>query len=204
MGNERIGVVPSFDRIMSITGPISDSSHLTEEEARALYDCLRILPIRATVVEVGCQLGRSSSVIAQVKAALSLRTIHIDPFLAIEWAQKWIAMMMEVDANWNHAFTLLCMRTEAADWQLERLCRDGIDLAFIDGDHSYRGVAIDMEKVADRVSTGGLLLCHDYLQTSLPEVRQAIDDYLAIKPEAWKKLGTYGTLGAWKRNQSQI
>ena len=192
-------MVPSFERVMSITGPISDPSHLTEEEAKALYDCLRSLPSGATVVEVGCQLGRSSSVIAQVKAPLSLRTIHIDPFLAIEWAQKWIAMMMEVDANWNHAFTLLCMRTEAAEWQLERLCRDGIDLAFIDGDHSYRGVAIDMEKVARGVSPGGFLLCHDYLQTALPQVRQAINDFLDRNLGEWEHIGNYGTLGVWKR-----
>jgi predicted O-methyltransferase YrrM len=185
----------SFQQVFDVTNPISDYFHLTEEEARCLYSALVQVPPSGVIVEVGCQLGRSSSIIAQIKPFLDYRSIHIDPFLAAEWGTKWMEMMQHLSGIYG--FTLLRMRTEQAVWHLDRLCSAGIDLAFIDGDHEKRGVAIDMELVAERVKPGGSLVCHDYAQPALPGVKEAIDAYVSI--ERWQHIGVYDTISWWKR-----
>ena len=40
---------------------------------------------------------------------------------------------------------------------------DGIDLLFIDGDHSYNGVTLDFEKYFGLVNSGGYIIFDDYL-----------------------------------------
>ena len=38
---------------------------------------------------------------------------------------------------------------------------ESIDLAFIDGDHSYEGVIKDLEAIYDKMKPGAVILCHD-------------------------------------------
>lgn len=52
-----------------------------------------------------------------------------------------------------------------------------LDLLFIDGDHSYNQVMLDLENWVPRVKMGGLVLCHDADTASFPGVRKAIDEY---------------------------
>ena len=50
-----------------------------------------------------------------------------------------------------------------------------IDLAFIDGDHSYKGVTDDLEMILPKMKEKGIILCHDATPES--EVQKAIVDF---------------------------
>lgn len=188
--------VPSFEDVMQVTRKVSGSAALEDPEARALYDCCVQVPSGGIVVEVGCQLGRSSSLISQVGYAISYHTVHIDPYKEQEgYLQSWVDMMWRLGKDSEeHAFTLLCMRTEQAKWLLQRL--GPIDMAFIDGDHERAGVEIDLKLVAEWIKRGGLLTAHDYGRDSLPTVQGAIDGWMDHR---WEQLAGAGTLGVWRR-----
>src|SRR6266704_201071 len=154
-------MIPSFEEVMQLTRTISGEPACTDLDAQALYDRLIQVPAGGIVVETGCQIGRSSSLIAQLARAIGFHNIHIDPYCceppgvaspSVEYMQSWVTMMRNIGGEQAHEFTFLCMRTEQAAWMLERL--GPIDLAFIDGDHELGGVQVDCRLIAERVKPG--------------------------------------------------
>jgi len=186
---------------MLITKDVSAAAALTDTECRAFWNCCLIVPKGGLVVEVGCQYGRSSSLIGQGRRLAGYRSIHIDPYsVAVDGHMEdqpdvlvsWSRMMLSCSG----VFTLLCMKTEQAEWHLQRLCCDGIDLAFIDGDHDGPAVTIDMYAVGSRVKRGGRMMCHDYTHPHFQGLRDAIDAFTLI---GWEKEGQFDSLGIWRR-----
>src|SRR4051812_26021519 len=113
-GRSNHRMIPSFEEVWKITEFISDQA-MHPVEVQKLYDLCMEVPTGGLVVEVGCQLGRSSSVIAQVGKMTGYRTLHIDPYVEqSEWLKSWVGLMHGI----GHPFTLLCMPTEKAAWQL--------------------------------------------------------------------------------------
>ncbi len=59
------------------------------------------------------------------------------------------------------------------------LLPDGyLDFIYIDGDHSYKGVKIDIELARKKVKSGGYICGHDYT-VQFPGVIQAVDEFCA-------------------------
>jgi len=57
------------------------------------------------------------------------------------------------------------------------LLPDGfLDFIYIDGDHSYKGVKIDIELARRKVRSGGFICGHDYT-AHFPGVMQAVDEF---------------------------
>lgn len=188
----------SFEEVMQLTRTVSSSTAFDDAECKAMYDACQEVPFGGVVVEVGCQLGRSSSLISQC-ALGKFHTVHVDPFTdQPEFLKQWHQMMWGIGGR-DHFYTHLCMRTEQALWQLEMLGGNGIDLAFIDGDHEYPGVMIDLEALCPMIKQGGLLTMHDYGRESLPGVFKAIEERITPFFASWEHVGTYGTLGVWGR-----
>lgn len=189
-----MSIVPSFEAVMKFTSKISGSAALEDAEAQGLYDaCLTVSP-DGLVVEVGCQLGRSSSLIRQMALAQGFRTIHIDPYVEQpEYLVGWIRMMHEIGGD----FTFLHMPTERAEWLMSGL--GPIDLAFIDGDHEDASVEIDLRIIGNRIRSGGLLTAHDFANEGLPGVQQAFKVYMGANGENWDVVGVFGSLGVWRR-----
>ena len=186
-----------YEQIFNKTNELTALSALMPNECEVLFSLCADVPKDGLVVEVGSQLGRSSSLIEQAKKLRGYRSLHIDPYTdQPEYAKGWVEMMLKVNGK-DHAFTLLCMRTEQAEWYLSKLCDEGIDLAFIDGDHLYDAVRIDMALVASRVKSGGFLAAHDYTRPEYPGVQKAIDEFTALG--GWKFWGKYEALGVWQR-----
>jgi Methyltransferase domain len=195
--------VPPFEEVMFLTRKVSGACALQDPEAQALYDCCIQVPEGGIVVETGCQIGRSSSLIAQVGRAIGYHSIHIDPYHtvppgvaspSVEYMQSWVAMMRNIGGEHDHEFTFLCMRTEQAKWLLSKV--GAIDMAFIDGDHERPGVDIDLKLVAEWIKRGGFLTAHDYGRDSLPTVKAAIDGWMDHR---WEQLAGAETLGVWRR-----
>lgn len=58
---------------------------------------------------------------------------------------------------------------------------ESLDFVFIDGDHSYDGVKLDIKLWLPKVKKGGWIGFHDYDHPRLPGVKQAIDEAFDIK-----------------------
>jgi predicted O-methyltransferase YrrM len=190
--------IPTFDEVMALTGTISNEHMLHPEECRAMYDTLCELPSKSTVVEVGCDRGRSSSLIFQMASAQKFMTIHIDPWIPEHdygqqayKAKEWMQVMCERCAY--HPFILLHMTTEEAVRSLWNLTPKGIDFAFIDGAHDTPTVQMDLRLVASRVNQFGFLVAHDYPSGGVTE---AIDPFVA---QGWEKVKQARGLGIWRK-----
>ncbi len=170
-------VEASFEQAMELTKDVSAAAALTDTECKAFWEQCMAVRMGGLVVEVG--------------------SVHIDPYVpdergAASILASWVTMMHSI----NLPFVLLCMKTEEAQWELDRLCRDGIDLAFIDGDHEGPAVATDMQMVASRIKSGGVMMCHDYTHPHFLGLREAVDSFTA---SGWTKEGQYDSLGIWRR-----
>jgi predicted O-methyltransferase YrrM len=179
-----------YEFAMELSRPIAAISAMIEPECEALFNACMEVPIGGTVIEVGCQLGRSSCIILAAAKQRDFFSYHIDPYYENpEYGPRWLERVMVM----NHPFALLRMRTGEA---LPYLSKIGlIDLAFVDGDHSYEAVKVDMQVVASKIRSGGLLLAHDCGHVHFPGVLQAIREYT----QGWTDLGITNSLGMWKR-----
>lgn len=182
----------SFDEVMQLTRTVSSHTAFEDEECRRLYDlCMKINP-GGIVVEIGCQIGRTSSIILQCAKAKGYRSVHIDPYCEDpSYLPRWISMMHAID----YPFTFLCMRTEQAAKQLRDIAKYGISMLLIDGDHSADGVRKDCVHAAQLIYPSGILCAHDFGRTSLPDVYEVLSKY--TDSPKWKDLGVSGTLGVW-------
>lgn len=192
--------IPTFLQVMEFTRTVSGCAALEDVEAIGLFNACLTVPKNGLVVEVGCQLGRSSSLIRQMALAIGFHTIHIDPYPSQPgYLAKWMAMMHQLGGD----FTFLHMPTERVDHFASTLFYTGsdfaeyaIDLAFIDGDHEAHMVRVDLQVVAQRIRRGGTLTAHDYANPGLPGVKEALDPYVA---HGWDAAGVFGSLGVWRR-----
>src|SRR5713226_6412212 len=113
-------MIPTFDEVMRLTSTISSYEVFQPAECEAMYDTLLQLPDGATIVEVGCDFGRSSSLIFQLAKAKNFLTIHVDPWESNpDRAKQWMKVMVERCAY--HPFTLLRMTTQEAAPYIVRL-----------------------------------------------------------------------------------
>jgi len=187
---------PSFEQVMELTRTVSGAAAFEDAECLALYNLCQNLQPLSVVVEIGCQIGRSSSIIAQMSKAIGFHAIHIDPYIDnAPYLVRWIEMMHSI----GHPFTFLHMKSEESRKELFDLSfkNGGIDLLLIDGDHSEEGVWKDCRIAAQLVRSGGIMCAHDFGRGSLPDVYKVLSEY-AVAPD-WTQLAVHGTLGVWKR-----
>ena len=180
----------TFEEVMELTRTVSSNTALEDPEAKALYECCMGVLCGGLVVEIGCQLGRSSSLIAQVAKEECFHHSHIDPYIENpEYLGPWIAMMHKI----GHPFTLHCMKSDRAVHLIQRQ----IDLLFVDGDHEYKAVMEDLSRYGYKIAKGGILAMHDYGRDSLPGVYRAATEFL--NDDEWDQVQVAGTLGVWRR-----
>ena len=186
--------VPTFAEVMSLTETVSQHTILEPVECQAMYDVCCQLSDGATVVEVGCDLGRSTSIILQIAKAKDFLTIHIDPWQCFpERGKQWMELTSERCPY--HPFILLRMKTEEAAVFVKWLTPHGIDMVFIDGSHDQPDVEKDLEFVASRIKPGGFLTAHDYPSAG---VMEAIDAFVA--QNGFEKVNQAYGFGVWRRN----
>ena len=181
----------TFEQVMEFTRSVSAPDALQDAECKAMYDALMHVPPGGYVVEIGCQLGRSSSIIAQLQREIGYHAIHIDPYTEQpEYLKGWIDMMWKTQAE----FTLMKMGSEYA-WPVV-LRFNPVDLVYIDGDHEYPSVIRDLNNYGKLLKRGGYLLAHDCKNPGLPGVNQALSEFIDI---GWHEIGIFEGLGVWLR-----
>lgn len=182
----------TFDEVMKLTRTVSSETAFDDAECRALYTLCSAVPVGGTVVEIGCQLGRTSSIILQC-ARDRFHSIHIDPWtVQPDYYAGWCRMAHATEVPHQ----VMMMRTDQAHAVIGQYGLL-VDLLLVDGDHTAHGVMTDMEKAAPWVRSGGVLCAHDYQRESLPDVAEVLDKYM-VEPK-WEFLGVAGTLGMWRR-----
>lgn len=164
-GNEYI----AMSRFKSVQG------FLLDEEAKALYDLtISIQTTKPEIVEIGSWLGKSAVVFGAALEKRGSGNVHcIDPFDASgdkrseeryknESSQIGNELFTQFKQNINNCGVSAYIRPHvglscaiAERWNTE------IDLLFVDGDHSYSGVASDFEHFSPWVKIGGMVCFHD-------------------------------------------
>lgn len=179
----------TFEEAMQLTSGVSAPAAFEQDECQSLYDALQGLPTCATVLEVGCEFGRSSSLLAQVAREKQFRLVFIDPFVDPASTPRWMATMHGIGVP----FTLLHMTTEQAvrESRIPRV----IHFALIDGDHTEAGVTADCDAILPWMTWDGVVAAHDYGRDSLPDVYKVLSVCMAD----WQLVSHKGTLAMWRK-----
>lgn len=177
----------TFDDAMVLTRSVSSHAAFEDDECRLLFELVSALPRDCAIIEIGCEYGRSSSIILQ--AAPEDADMHfIDPFVDLESAPVWMRMAR---ATGRH-FTLYCRKSEEVYDPL------WFHLIHIDGDHTREGVLTDLDYL-DYGFPGAYACFHDFCRgEELPELRPTVVEYMAEHPE-WKMEILVGNLAVFRK-----
>lgn len=104
-------------------------------------------------LEIGVSRGRT---FLQVRAP---RKWAIDPAFRVRRASKWLARLKDPDNAHNQYFEM--ESEEFFQRHAEDLTEGSLDVAFIDGMHSYGAALHDVLATAPLLSSRGLILMHD-------------------------------------------
>jgi hypothetical protein len=75
----------------------------------------------------------------------------------------------------KYADRLIVLPTDTVD-AARNVADASLDFVFIDADHSYEGVARDIDAWRSKVKPGGILCGHDYYHPRFPGVARAVDE----------------------------
>jgi MMP 1-O-methyltransferase len=179
---------------------------LSVEESAWLY---RNAAGMKRIVEIGSYRGKSCVLLACGEP--SARVTAIDPHYG-QGDRGEVVYDPEDTRRMNEALTRhgvadrvthIVKESHAArgDWDEDADGPTGgaIDLLWIDGDHSYEGVATDLDDWAGLVRKGGLIAGHDY--GHLESVRRAWDERIGESAD-WGETGRVRSI-AWARRVGQ-
>lgn len=142
-----------------------------------LLDIINFMPQQdINYLEIGVFNGASLALVLQspkVKQAYG-----VDPLMLAHQTEHLNKNLGKFNIH-NTPVTIvkeLSCSTEA----LRQVPQGGINLLFIDGDHTAKGVTADFEKYYGRVAPGGYIVFDDYLDHMYsPQVRPAVDAIVA-------------------------
>ena len=138
---------------------------------RAQGEALRDLAVAEhaqRTVEVGLALGMSALFLCQAVLRHGGRHVAIDPFQRESWNGAGVRTLREAGVE-----GLVDVIEEESQLALPRLVGEGreFDFAFVDGDHRFEGVFLDVYYMARLVRPGGLVVVDDMW---MPAVRMAV------------------------------
>lgn len=138
-----------------------------KEQGQALRD-LAISEKAERTIEVGLALGISTLFLAEAVLERGGRHVAIDPFQHESWSGAGLRTLREAGVG-----ELVEVIEDESQLALPRLVSEGraFDFAFIDGDHRFEGVFLDLYFMTRLVRPGGLIVVDD---TWLPAVRTAV------------------------------
>lgn len=164
-------------------------------EAAYLY---RLARRKGSLVEIGCYMGRTTSILLQAADVWGATLTTIDPFAPMPAKHK-----PSSEAIWRSNLaragltppTLRRVRSHDA----VPLVSGPLALVFIDGDHSQHAVAEDLADWGPKVQLGGVLALHDMFYPTIPGVALAVSEWWAADRERWQCIGLIDFTIAFKR-----
>jgi predicted O-methyltransferase YrrM len=142
--------------------------HSVESEAGAALCDLAVAERAGRTIEVGLALGMSALFLCQALLPQGGRHVAIDPFQTESWNGAGLRTLREAGVA-----DLVEVIEEESQLALPRLVGEGreFDLAFVDGDHRFEGVFLDLYFMTRLVRPGGVVVVDDMW---MPAVRTAV------------------------------
>ena len=148
----------------------------------------------AKILEIGTLFGINLCIVEELCSAYGKNLSYqvIDPLDGYyKSGQLDIVTKQKID-NRNFWFNIRKCGLESEKFELiegfshykkvvNRVRDKSIDLAFIDGDHTKKGVALDIRNYHKKLRKGGYFLFDDYGSVQWPEVKEAVDGSRIIK-----------------------
>lgn len=123
------------------------------------------------VVEIGSYRGRSSFALAH---AAKIRLICVDPWDgSVYYSEN--KDYNEFLKNTKSIFEKITVIRDKSFNAAEKFNNESLDMAFIDGDHNYDHVCIDINKWLPKLRKGGIISGHD---ANHPPVWKAVKELL--------------------------
>ena len=157
------GAVPALEG-----DPISLAPHSLDQHAGEALRDLAIAEAAEHTTEVGLALGTSALFICEAVLPRRGRHLAIDPFQRESWKGAGLRTLRDAGVE-----ELVEVVEEESQLALPRLVAEGrrFDFAFIDGDHRFEGVFVDLYFMTRLVEPGGLVVVDDMW---MPSVRTAV------------------------------
>src|SRR5688572_23265895 len=138
---------------------------------RAQGEALRDLAIAEgaeRTIEVGLALGMSALFLCQAVLPRAGRHVAVDPFQRESWNGAGLRTLREAGVE-----DIVQVIEEESQLALPRLVSEGreFDFAFVDGDHRFEGVFLDLYFMTRLVKPGGVVVVDDMW---MPAVRTAV------------------------------
>ena len=156
----------------------------TRLNAAKLYEYALQMPENGTIVEIGVDQGRSTTILFNIA-----REKHANLILVDSWESILIDNYYKVGKLRDQFpdVTTAIWREKSAD-AAAHLDVD-IDLLHIDAHHYEGGVDVDCQVWLPKLKSGGVVCFHDYAST-FPAVTEAVD----ACTEDWEDLGAWDSL----------
>ena len=167
-----------ISKSVSLTEEIKGNfSRMPHNHINVLYVLKEFLGEKCnTYLEIGVLWGGSLSLVLQHER--NCNHIGVDLFTNHNWEHNDMNVVKEnVDRVNKHGHDFNLIKGDCCSYEtlntVKECTPNGIDLLFIDGDHSTPAVIRDFLAYKDFVNSGGFIVFDDY--GFLPEVKQAID-----------------------------
>ena len=150
----------TFEKAMELTATVNCAGVYSDAALRGLWSAAINSPTVGNFVEIGCEYGRSTSLLAQVAKERNQYLVLIDPFVkhldgkpGSHAAASVIRMLVDIDVE----FCLLRGHSYKVPYDF-----GPIAFLHIDGNHSEAFLASDIQRFAPFLMDGGYVALHDY------------------------------------------
>ncbi len=167
----RLGTSPDYERMLKL---LPAEKMIARDEAWLLARLVRQYRPQ-TIAEVGSYTGASTCILAAFAERYGGGTVYaIDPFFNVEGRESYDAGYEAVFDRNVAPYRDRVQKVKGLSWDVpwER----PIDLLFLDGDHSYEGLAKDLAKFLPFLVPGSVVIFHDYKEHGKVGVRRNVDE----------------------------
>lgn len=174
-------------------------------EQKMLLSYASQVPPNGLIAEIGAEFGMSASLFCEgADASVQIYSVDLFPGDLLKQHRNNLIRGGYTEGS-NHYTRSKQIKGDSKEvWKKWDL--GAIDLLFVDGDHSYKGVKADIEGWIPLVKVGGVVLFHDAAPaTNLQphplhfEVELAINEWLAEDDESWVEENSVDTIRAFRR-----
>jgi predicted O-methyltransferase YrrM len=148
--------------------PLALAPHSVGAHFGAALRDLAIAEDAERTIEIGLALGMSALFLCQAVMRCDGRHVAIDPFQEQSWNGAGLRTLRDAGVE-----DLVEVIEEESQLALPRLLSEGrqFDFAFVDGDHRFEGVFLDLYYMTRLIKPGGLVVVDDMW---MPAVRTAV------------------------------
>jgi predicted O-methyltransferase YrrM len=132
-----------------------------QTELQALYYLARNSPNGATILEIGSYLGASTCYLAAGASKVNGQVLCVDTWMNETMPEGVRDTYVEFTKNTKGAKQWIRTIRKSSDQLSVEDIPAGLDLVFIDGDHSYEAVKRDFERITPWLTANGIVVFHD-------------------------------------------